>query len=105
MSENKDKRITFRVSQEQYEQIATKANIAEMSIGTYVRAAALKHKIVRVTGLKEVVHELKSIGRNLNQLTTLANMGQIQAVDLSRMTDQMYDIYERIGGLIREEKQ
>jgi hypothetical protein len=105
MSQNKDERITFRVSQEQYDLIAKKADSAEMPIGTYVRAAALKHKIVRVEGLKEVVHELKSIGRNLNQITTLANMGQIQAIDLSRLTDQMYDIYERIGGLMREEKQ
>lgn len=105
MNENKEKRITFRVSREQYEIISKKADSAQMSVGTYVRAAALKHKIVRIEGLKDVAHELKAIGRNINQITTLANMGQIQAVDLSRLTDQMYDIYERIGALSREEKQ
>lgn len=104
MSQNKDKRITFRVSPEQYELIAARANSAQMSVGTYVRAAALKHKIVRVEGLKEIVHELKAIGRNLNQLTTLANMGQVDAVDLSRLTEQMNNIYEQIDALMSMEK-
>lgn len=104
MSQNKDKRITFRVSQEQYEMISQKANSAQMSVGTYVRAAALKHKIVRVEGLKEIVHELKAIGRNLNQLTTLANMGQVDTVDLSRLTEQMNNIYEQIYALMSMEK-
>lgn len=104
MNENKDKRITFRVSQEQYELISKKADSAQMSVGTYVRAAALKHKIVRVEGLKEIVHEMKAIGRNINQLTTLANMGQVDAVDLSRITEQMNGIYEQIDALMSMEK-
>lgn len=104
MSQNKDKRITFRVSPEEYQIIATKAGTAQMSVGTYVRAAALKHKIVRVEGLKEIVHELKAIGRNLNQLTMLANMRQIDMVDLSRLTEQMNSIYEKIDALMSMEK-
>ena len=104
MSQNKDKRITFRVSPEQYELIASKASTAQLTVGTYVRAAALKHKIVRVEGLKEIVHELKAIGRNINQITTLANMGQVDAVDLSRLTEQMNNIYEQIDALMSMEK-
>ena len=75
-----------------------------MTVGTYVRAAVLKHKIIRVEGLKEIVHEMKAIGRNLNQLTTLANMGQVDVVDLSRLTEQMNGIYEQINALISMEK-
>ena len=33
-------------------------------------------------GLKEVLKELKSIGRNLNQLVTLAHMGRVTVIDL-----------------------
>lgn len=104
MSQNKDKRITFRVSPEQYELIAAKASTAQMTVGTYVRAAALKHKVVRVEGLKDVVHELKAIGRNINQITTLANMGQVDAVDLTRLTEQMNNIYAQIDALTSMEK-
>lgn len=104
MSQNKDRRITFRVSPEEHQIIATKASTAQMTVGTYVRAAALKHKIVRMEGLKEIVHELKAIGRNLNQLTILANMGQVDAVDLTRLTEQMNNIYEQIDALMSREK-
>lgn len=104
MSQNKDKRITFRVSPEEHQIIASKASTAQMTVGTYVRAAALKHKIVRVEGLKEIVHELKAIGKNINQLTTLANMGQVNAIDLTRLTEQMNNIYEQIDVLTSMEK-
>lgn len=104
MGQNKDKRITFRVSPEEHQIISDKASTAQMTVGTYVRAAALKHKIVRVEGLKEIVHEMKAIGRNINQLTTLANMGQVDAVDLSRLTEQMNGIYEQIDALMSMEK-
>ena len=35
-----------------------------------------------IDGLKEVLKELKSIGRNLNQLVTLAHMGRVTVIDL-----------------------
>ena len=41
---NKDIRITFRVTPEDYERIKTKADQAHMSVSAYVRAAALRHK-------------------------------------------------------------
>lgn len=68
---NKDIRITFRVTPEEYETIKAKADQAHMSVSAYVRAAALRHKVVVVDGLKEHTHELKGIGRSLNQLTIL----------------------------------
>lgn len=55
---NKDIRITFRVTPEDYERIKTKADQAHMSVSAYVRAAALRHKVVVVEGLKEQTHEL-----------------------------------------------
>ena len=79
---NKDIRITFRVTPEDYERIKSKADQAHMSVSAYVRAAALRHKVVVVDGLKEHTHELKGIGRSLNQLTILAHEGRISTVDL-----------------------
>lgn len=53
-----------------------------MSVGAYVRGAALRHKVVVVDGLKEITHELKGIGRSVNQLAVLANMGRIKETHL-----------------------
>ena len=47
-----------------------------------VHAAALRHRVVVVDGLKEFTHELKGIGRDFNQLVVLSNMGKIKEVHL-----------------------
>lgn len=51
MNQKKNERITFRLDADQYETILKRAAKADMSVGTYVRSAALKHKIIVVEGL------------------------------------------------------
>ena len=47
MKQKKEKRITLRLTPEQYEAIQSKAETAQMSTGAYVRAAALQDEIGR----------------------------------------------------------
>ena len=75
-----------------------------MSISAYVRTASLRHKITVVDGLKEFTIQLKGIGRNLNQLATLANMGRIQTVELNDVLDVLRNIYDRLTQLVRREE-
>jgi uncharacterized protein (DUF1778 family) len=104
MNQKKENRITLRLTQEQYDSIAAKAETAQMPVGAYVRAAALRHKVTVVDGLPEITRELKAIGRNINQLTVLANMGKVTAADLSRTTEALYEIYGQIGMLMQKEE-
>lgn len=100
----KENRITFRVTPEQYGSIAARAETAQMSVGAYVRAAAMRHKVVVVDGLKELTHELKGIGRNLNQLTILTNEGRITSVGLGetmRALENNYIALSELAGLER----
>ena len=101
---NKDIRITFRVTPEEYETIKAKADQAHMSVSAYVRAAALRHKVVVVDGLKEHTHELKGIGRNLNQLTILAHEGRISAVDLDSVFSALEKNYIGLCKLADQER-
>ena len=101
---NKDIRITFRVTPEDYERIKTKADRAHMSVSAYVRAAALRHKVVVVDGLKEYTHELKGIGRSLNQLTILAHEGRISVVDLDSMFSALEKNYIGLCELVEQER-
>lgn len=71
LKQNKEIRITIRLTPEQYDSILGRAETAQMPVSSYIRAAAMRHKVVVVDGLKAFVHELKGIGRNLNQLTIL----------------------------------
>lgn len=101
---NKDIRITFRVTPEEYETIKAKADQAHMSVSAYVRAAALRHKVVVVDGLKEHTHELKGIGRSLNQLTILAHEGRISAVDLDSVFSALEKNYIGLCKLADQEQ-
>ena len=101
---NKDVRITFRVTQEDFERIKGKADQAHMSVSAYVRAAALRHKVVVVDGLKEHTHELKGIGRSLNQLTILAHEGRISAVDLDSVFSALEKNYIGLCELTEQER-
>lgn len=58
-----------------------------MTLTEYVTACRLGKKIVVIDGLDEVIHQQKAIGRNLNQLTTLANMGKVKTIYLKELTD------------------
>lgn len=46
--------------------------------------------------------ELKSQGRNLNQLTTLANMGRIQCLQLGDLIDVYGELCRKLSHISRE---
>ena len=51
-----------------------------------------------IEGLDEVVRQQKAIGRNLNQLTTLANMGRISSVYLMDLSEE----YAKVSSLLSD---
>ena len=53
-------------------------------------------------GLDKVLSELKAQGRNLNQLTTLANMGKITVVYGDKLAESYAQINEQLRQLMRE---
>ena len=53
-------------------------------------------------GLDQVLSELKAQGRNLNQLTTLANMGKVTVVYGDRLAESYAQVSEQLCQLLRE---
>ena len=99
---SKEKMFAMRMSQMDYDRIQHKAGQAGMSMTGFITASALDKIIVVVDGLDKVIAELKAIGKNLNQLTTLCNMGRITCLDLTeikssfgKLFDYLYDRMDR----------
>ena len=103
MRQKKEVRITLRLTQEQYDSIAAKAETAQMPVGAYVRAAALRHRVVVIDGLKEITHELKGIGRSINQLVVLCNMGRIKEARLGDAWQTLSQVYLQLQELTDRE--
>ena len=104
MKQKKEVRITLRLTREQYDSITAKAETAQVPVGAYVRAAALRHRVVVIDGLKEITHELKGIGRSINQLVVLCNMGRIKEVHLDDAWQTLSQVYLKLRELAEQER-
>lgn len=80
------------------------AERAGMTVTDYMTVCALGKEIIRVDGLDEVLSELKAQGRNLNQLTTLANMGHLKILRGDDLVDGYAKLCEQVRQLTEEVK-
>lgn len=98
-TDNKTKMVAMRFRENDYETIKKKADKAKMNFTEFVTRSALDKPIIIIDGLDKVLKEQKAIGRNLNQLTMLCNMGKIVCPDLSEMIEQYSAVYDRLNDI------
>ena len=94
----KNRRITLRVSDADWQKLHDKAAASRMTLTDYLTTCGLQKEIVIIDDLEEVIRQQKGVGRNLNQLTTLANMGKVKTVYLQELTDA----YAQVSSLLSE---
>ena len=97
----KNKKLSIRISKADWEQVHDKAEQADMTLTEYVTACCLGKRIVVIDGLDEVIRQQKAIGRNLNQLTTLANMGKVKTVYLKELTDAYAQVSSLLSDILK----
>ena len=93
----KDIKFSTRMASEDRETIKELAKKTGMSMSDYVTACCLGRQVVVIDGLKEVLKELKSIGRNLNQLVILAHMGRVSVINL----DSVLSVFSELCNAVR----
>lgn len=94
----KSKKLSIRISDADWQRFHEKAEQANMTLTEYITHRCLGKQIVVIDGLDEVIRQQKAIGRNLNQLTTLANMGKVKMIYLKELTDA----YGQVGSLLSD---
>ncbi len=102
MQKRKTEIITARMTAADKKAIHQRARAAGMTVTDYLTTCALGKEIVRVDGLDGLLSELKAQGRNLNQLTTLANMGRITVLRGDDLVQEYTRLCDTLGMLIRE---
>lgn len=100
----KNQRLSLRISQEDLEVIRHKSDRANMTLTDYVTKVAMGKQIVIITDLAEVVKQQKALGRNLNQLATLANMGRVQTVSLAETLNEFAKINKSIQEILERKR-
>ena len=94
--------ITTRMTPADKKVIHQRARAAGMTVTDYLTTCALNKQTVRVDGLDGLLSELKVQGRNLNRLTTLANMGRITVLRGDDLIGEYTRLCDVLGALIRE---
>ena len=97
-TDNKTKTVALRFRESDYKKIKQKADKAKMNFTEFVTTSALGKKVTVIEGLDEVLKEQKAMGKNINQLTTLCNMGRITCPDLEELKEQ----YAQVISLLDE---
>ena len=95
----RNRKKSFWVTEGEWKSIEKIAAGIGMGIGEYLRISALGKTIYQVEELKPILHELKGIGRNLNQLTMLSHQGVIHTVNLTATVDAIGRCYQAINKL------
>jgi len=96
----KDKMFAMRMSAADYDRIQNRAQLSGMTMTDFLTLSALGKEIIVVNGLDAVTLQLKAIGKNLNQLTVLCNMGRITCPDLTDTKQSFGAVFDSICGLM-----
>ncbi|MEI3307074.1 MAG: plasmid mobilization relaxosome protein MobC [Dysosmobacter sp.] len=92
--------LTFYVTEADSQRIHRKAEVCGVSLTKYLTDCAVGKEIIRIEALTELTKALKAQGNNLNQLTTLANMGRITAVNVQEACALYADIQRSLKTLL-----
>lgn len=102
MQKKKTAIVTARMTPEVKRQLQARARDANMTLTNYLTICGLGLEITRVDGLDNLLSELKAQGRNLNQLTMLANMGRLTILRSDELIDKYTDLCAAIRRLTKE---
>ena len=102
MQKKKTAIITARMTPADKKGITQRAKAAGMTVTDYLTTCALGKEIVRIDGLDDLLFELKAQGRNLNQLTTLVNMGRLSVLRGDELIREYTRLCDTLGALVWE---
>ena len=98
----RNKTIAIRCTDDEYKHVHRRAQEHKMKLSDFVLRTALGKKIIIAEGLQDVVRQQRAIGNNLNQLTRLANQGEINVIDLKAMVREYSAVTDMISEVLRE---
>lgn len=92
----RNRTITIRCTDDEYNRIHSKAERHRLSLSDFVLRSAMDKKIIVADGLDEVAKQQKAIGRNLNQIAMLAHEGRLHSVRLDELLEQHREVTQAV---------
>lgn len=92
--------MSIRISKSDLIKIHHKADKAKLTLTEYITKACLGKQIFVIDGLDEVIRQQKAIGKNINQIATLCNMGKVTCFNLAEITNQYAEMNKLLTDLL-----
>ncbi len=92
----RNKTLTIRLTEKEYDAITKKAHRSGMSITNFLVATTEQTQIYVAEDTKPLVTELKRIGNNLNQITAKINAGIFRSYNFQEVIDMQRKIYAEV---------
>ena len=92
----RNRTITIRCTDDEYDRIHNKAERHKLSLSDYVLRLAMDKKIIVAEGLDEVAKQQKAIGLNLNQIAMLDHEGRLHSVRLDELVEQHRSVTQAV---------
>ena len=100
----RNRTLAIRCTEDEYQRIHNKAEKYGLRVNDFIIRSALGKKIIVADGINEIVKQQKAIGRNLNQIATLANMDRLTVVNLQPLLDEHQKVTALLGDVLRTVK-
>lgn len=101
--QNKNRYFNFRVNEKEYSAIKIKIEKSKLNTSEYLLRTAMDKDIIVISGLEEIIMQLRKIGNNINQLTKLCNQGRITNINLEDVKKEMKSIWQLLNLLIQKQ--
>ena len=92
----RNKTLTIRLTEKEYDAITKKAIRSGMSITDFLVATTEETRIYVAEDTKPLISELKRIGNNLNQITAKINAGIFHSYNFQEVIDLQRAIYAEV---------
>ena len=92
----RNKTLTIRLTEKEYDAITKKAHRSGMSITNFLVATTEQTQIYVAEDTKPLVTELKRIGNNLNQITAKINAGIFRSYNFQEVVALQRAIYAEV---------
>jgi hypothetical protein len=100
MTRTKNRQISTRVTDEDYQAILARQNASKMTQNRFITHCLINHPINVLEGLPGVILELKRIGNNLNQLTRSVNAGKVDCqTEVNALAEEVREVWRSLKQL------
>lgn len=95
----RQKKITVRLTEQEFADLADKANSLQITAAEYIRRSVQKEMpqpIFPKDEAVEIILQLKKLGNNINQLTHLVYIEKVQIANLEPARRELQKLYLKI---------